>query len=110
MRTFSLTAGIDAFGVSTLSEALDLAARLNPEIAVLDIGLPEMDGFDLSRALRAMPGGASRRLIALTGYGREQDRAEARAAGFDVFFVKPVEVDALIAAMEQPAAAAEQTH
>jgi CheY-like chemotaxis protein len=73
-------------------------------VAILDIGLPDMDEFDLARALRTLQrGGAPLRLIALTGYGREQDRMAARAAGFDAFFVKPVELPALISALEQPA-------
>lgn len=71
-------------------------------MAVLDIGLPEMDGFDLARALRAMPDGAPLRLIALTGYGRPQDFEAARAAGFDAFFLKPVEISALLQAVTEP--------
>jgi signal transduction histidine kinase len=93
--------GLDAFGASTSQEALDLAGRLRPQIAVLDIGLPDMDGFQLARALRLRNGGAALRLIALTGYGRDQDRAAARAAGFDAFFAKPVEIEALIGALQQ---------
>ena len=95
-------AGIEAFGASTPHEALDLAAELAPQVAVLDIGLPQMDGFELARALRSRGGGAPLRLVALTGYGREQDMAAARAAGFDAFFAKPVEIDVLIAALELP--------
>jgi signal transduction histidine kinase/CheY-like chemotaxis protein len=92
--------GIDAFGASTPQEALDLASELDPQVAVLDIGLPHMDGFELARALRSRAGGEALRLIALTGYGREQDMAAARAAGFDAFFAKPVEVEVLIGALQ----------
>jgi CheY-like chemotaxis protein len=67
---------------------------------VLDIGLPDMDGFELAHALRSRAGGRALRLIALTGYGREQDMAAARAAGFDAFFAKPVEVEVLIGALQ----------
>jgi len=95
-------AGHEVFGASTSGEALDLAARLRPRIAVLDLGLPEVDGFDLARALRTQSDGGPLRLIALTGYGQEQDMAAARKAGFDVFFVKPVEIPALLAAVNQP--------
>jgi CheY-like chemotaxis protein len=70
-------------------------------VAVLDISLPDINGFDLARSLRALPGGAWIRLIAVTGYGREQDKAAARAAGFDVFFAKPVDMPALLGAMER---------
>jgi signal transduction histidine kinase/CheY-like chemotaxis protein len=93
--------GLSAFGASTSAEALDLASRLHPAVAVLDIGLPGMDGFGLARALRSVSNGVPLRLIALTGYGREQDMAAARAAGFDAFLVKPVEMAALLAALNQ---------
>jgi signal transduction histidine kinase/ActR/RegA family two-component response regulator len=94
-------AGLEVFGASTSREALALAARVCPEIAVLDIGLPDMDGFELARALRALTSGAPRHLIALTGYGREQDAATARSVGFDAFFVKPVEIPTLLEALSQ---------
>src|SRR5206468_4496440 len=97
--------GIDAFGASTSSEALDLAIRIQPQIAVLDLGLPEMDGFDLARALRSLTSGASLGLVALTGYGRQQDMATARAAGLDVFFAKPVEIATLLEALNRLAPA-----
>jgi signal transduction histidine kinase/CheY-like chemotaxis protein len=92
-------AGLSAFGAATASQALDLAARLHPAAAVLDIGLPGMDGFELARVLRLRANGRALRLIALTGYGREQDMAAAEAAGFDAFFVKPAEISALVGAL-----------
>jgi CheY-like chemotaxis protein len=74
-----------------------VAAGLAPDLALLDIGLPGMNGYELAGALRArLPGVA---LIAITGYGREPDRARALAAAFDEHFVKPVRLDALVAAM-----------
>ncbi len=88
--------GLEAFGASTSTEALDLAGQLHPEVAVLDLGLPEMDGFDLARALRSRSNAPPLRLIALSGYGREQDMAAAREAGFDAFFAKPVELPTLL--------------
>jgi CheY-like chemotaxis protein len=86
--------------------ALELARAFHPEVAFLDIGLPVMDGYELAVRLRAMLG-ESTRLIALTGYGQQQDRARARAAGFERHLVKPVELDELLAsvsasAQEQP--------
>jgi CheY-like chemotaxis protein len=93
------TAGVDAFGASTPSEALARAAASRPDAAVLDLGLPEMNGFDLARALRAQTGGAQLRLVALTGYGQAQDMAAARSAGFDAFLVKPVDVQVLLTAL-----------
>jgi len=94
-------ADVEAVGAGTAKEAMDLATAIQPDVAVLDIGLPDINGFDLARALRALPGGAWIRLIALTGYGREQDKAAARAAGFDAFFAKPVDVSTLLDAMER---------
>jgi CheY-like chemotaxis protein len=65
---------------------------------VLDIGLPVMDGFELGRRLRAVPG-LDVRLVALTGYGRAVDRERSSDAGFQAHLVKPVELDALAAAL-----------
>jgi signal transduction histidine kinase/CheY-like chemotaxis protein len=97
-------AGLDVIGASTAREALDLAERVRPAVAVLDIGLPDMDGYELARALRSLDHGRPLHLIALTGYGREQDIAAARAAGFDAFFAKPVEIEALLESLDQPRA------
>ncbi len=97
-------AGHDVIGASTAREALDLAVRLRPAVGVLDIGLPDMDGYELARALRSLDQDRPLHLIALTGYGREQDMAAARAAGFDAFFAKPVEIEALLESLDQPRA------
>jgi signal transduction histidine kinase/CheY-like chemotaxis protein len=97
--------GIEAFGAASAREALDLALQIHPDIAVLDIGLPDMNGFELARALRSLPGGALLRLVALTGYGREQDKGAARAAGFDAFFAKPADIPALLDALHRLSAA-----
>jgi signal transduction histidine kinase/CheY-like chemotaxis protein len=76
--------------------ALDVASSFRPDIALLDIGLPVMDGYELARKLRERPGGAALRLIAVTGYGQDGDRARAREAGFDHHLIKPIELDVLI--------------
>ena len=65
-------AGVDVCGAAGSAEALALVARVHPDVAVLDIGLPEMDGFQLARALRLSSDGHGLRLIALTGYGRNR--------------------------------------
>ena len=72
-----------------------------PDAALLDIGLPGMDGYALARQLRADGRFRGLRLVALTGYGREHDRSAALAAGFDEHLVKPVHPDALIAVIER---------
>jgi two-component system CheB/CheR fusion protein len=76
--------------------ALQLAGSFKPEVAVLDIGLPVMDGYELARRLREQLGRDKLRLIAVTGYGQDSDRARAREAGFDHHLVKPIALDALM--------------
>ena len=71
--------------------ALENAARMLPQVCLLDIGLPEMDGNQLARHLRARPENAATVLIAISGYGQEQDRINTMQAGFDHHFVKPVD-------------------
>ncbi len=78
--------------------ALAIAERFDPEIAVLDIGLPVMDGYELAARLRERRPGLG--LIAVTGYGQDEEQRKTRAAGFAHHFVKPVEVEKLRAALE----------
>jgi PAS domain S-box-containing protein len=75
--------------------ALRAAALFNPDIAVLDIGLPVMDGYELGARLREVPGLETLRLVALTGYGQESDRARTHSAGFQHHLVKPVNLDTI---------------
>jgi len=77
--------------------ALERAWRECPQVALLDIGLPEMDGNELARRLRADPRTRAMLLVAVTGYGQEQDRRDALEAGFDHHMVKPVDLDKLAA-------------
>lgn len=76
------------------AEALKRAASLNPEVILLDIGLPGMDGYEVARRLRS--GGSTARLVALTGYGQPEDVRRAQAAGFDAHLVKPVDLQHLL--------------
>jgi PAS domain S-box-containing protein len=87
--------GHEVEAVYTSKAALERAQASNPEIMLLDIGLPEMDGYEVARRLRSLPVLKDTRLIALTGYGQAGDRARTLAAGFDDHLVKPVEVQAL---------------
>jgi two-component system CheB/CheR fusion protein len=75
--------------------ALKLAARFLPQVIVLDIGLPGVDGYELAAQLRRQPELGQPLLIALTGYGQEDDRQRAHAAGFDHHLTKPADLDAL---------------
>jgi CheY-like chemotaxis protein len=86
--------------------ALELARRERPDVLLLDIGLPDMDGYELARRLRAQPETAQSTLVALTGYGQQQDRNEAREAGFNHYLVKPADLNAVNDVLAQAAARA----
>jgi CheY-like chemotaxis protein/two-component sensor histidine kinase len=73
--------------------ALERIRREPHEVLLLDIGLPDMDGYELARRLRSQPESAGATLVALTGYGQSQDRKEAEQAGFDHYLVKPADMD-----------------
>ncbi|MGE3510185.1 MAG: response regulator, partial [Vicinamibacterales bacterium] len=75
--------------------ALKAAAALRPDVALLDIGLPVMDGYELARRLAHEPGMAGLRLVAVTGYGQRQDRETSAQAGFHAHFVKPIDATQL---------------
>ena len=77
------------------AQALALAPDFAPDVCLLDIGLPGMDGYELARRLRALPATRTAMLVAVSGYGQEQDRADSAAAGFDHHLVKPVDMAAL---------------
>ena len=75
--------------------ALEVADRIAPDVVLLDIGLPILNGFEVARRLKANPRTADAMLVALTGYGQEADRARAREAGFSHHLVKPVSAEML---------------
>ena len=83
--------------------ALEAARGHRPEFVLLDIGLPGLDGYEVARRLRAEDCGKDAVIIAVTGYGQEQDRQRSRDAGFDHHLVKPVDFDALVSLIAQPA-------
>jgi CheY-like chemotaxis protein len=75
--------------------ALTLAQTFRPDTALLDIGMPQLNGYEVAQALRQEPWGVSITLIALTGWGQESDRQRAIDAGFDRHLTKPIDPDAL---------------
>jgi CheY-like chemotaxis protein len=85
--------------------ALERARRERPDVLLLDIGLPDMDGYELARCLRAQCESAHATLVALTGYGQSQDRKEAEEAGFDHYLVKPADMDQVNAVLAEAARA-----
>ncbi|MDP3605957.1 MAG: response regulator, partial [Polaromonas sp.] len=75
--------------------AVELARECLPRLVVLDIGMPDMDGYEVLAALRALPGGGSVTAAALTGFGTEEDKGRALGAGFDIHLTKPLDFAAL---------------
>jgi CheY-like chemotaxis protein len=76
-------------------EALEVAEQFRPEVVLLDIGMPGLNGYDTARRLREQPWGRDIVLVALTGWGQNEDRQRSQAAGFDDHVVKPIEPAAL---------------
>jgi CheY-like chemotaxis protein len=87
--------------VANGSQALRAVPDLQPEFALLDIGMPDIDGYEVARRLRQIPLPSKLTLIAITGWGRDGDKARASAAGFDHHFTKPIEPDELCALLRQ---------
>jgi PAS domain S-box-containing protein len=83
--------------------ALGLAQTFRPDVVLLDIGLPGMSGYEVAERLRERPETGEARLIALTGWGQEDDRRRSRSAGIDVHLVKPVDLDAILSLLAGPA-------
>jgi PAS domain S-box-containing protein len=83
-------------------EAVELAVKHRPEVILLDIGLPVMDGYEVARRCRENEGTDGLTLVAMTGYGQESDRLRSQEAGFDAHLVKPVKLDDLRRLLKQP--------
>ena len=92
--------GYETHSVHSARAALEVASSISPDVVLLDIGLPEMDGYEVARRLRSLPQGAPSMIVALTGYGQPADRERATLAGFDEFLVKPVETAVLSGLLE----------
>jgi len=86
-------------GLTAVSEA----ERFRPEVVLLDIGLPRLNGYDACRVIREQPWGANMILVAVTGWGQEEDRRRSREAGFDGHLVKPVDLDELMKLLDDVA-------
>ena len=83
-------------------QALIALESFDADVAVLDVGLPVMDGYELAGHIRGAVRRHRPRLVALTGYGRPDDVKRSREAGFDEHLIKPVDIDALLEALECP--------
>jgi signal transduction histidine kinase len=103
-ETLALALQLEGCDVETAhggQEALELAERFLPEMVLLDIGMPGMDGYEVARSIRAQPWGADMLLVAQTGWGQEEDRRRTREAGFDAHMTKPLDHSRLMSLMAQ---------
>jgi signal transduction histidine kinase len=87
--------GHEVFSASNGALALESAERHLPDVALLDIGMPKLDGYEVARRIRAQPWGRQITLVALTGWGQDSDRQRSGEAGFDSHLVKPLDLDKL---------------
>jgi two-component system, chemotaxis family, CheB/CheR fusion protein len=101
--------GHDVMMVHDGPAALQVASAFSPEVVLLDLGLPGMDGYEIARGLRQIPALASTALVAVTGYGRDEDRQRSRKAGFDHHLVKPVDMDTLRRVLQRIVPPSEQS-
>ncbi|MDQ6639349.1 MAG: response regulator, partial [Pseudomonadota bacterium] len=106
----SMAAMLDLLGYRTTvvydgDEALQVAAELHPRTAILDLGMPRLSGEDVARRLRREAWARDMVLIALSGWGRDDDRRRTAEAGFDHHLVKPLDLNALSALLAAPGAA-----
>jgi CheY-like chemotaxis protein len=85
--------------------AIQIALTERPDVALIDLGLPGLDGFEVARRIRAVLGRDEIHLVALTGYGEAEDRMRTGEAGFDAHFVKPVDTAVLAKLLSDVAAA-----
>lgn len=93
-------AGFDTLVVKGGQEALKEAALRKPDVGIIDIGMPDLNGHDVARQIRENEWGKRMVLIAATGWGQESDERDALAAGFDTHMTKPVDVRRLSAAVD----------
>jgi CheY-like chemotaxis protein len=88
--------GFDVHAVYDGASAIRLAAELAPDMVVMDLGMPGMDGYETARAIRQRPGAERILMVALTGWGQNDARRRTGEAGFDYHLVKPVELEQLV--------------
>jgi signal transduction histidine kinase/ActR/RegA family two-component response regulator len=101
LQQFLTAAGHEVTVAFRASDGLELALATSPQVCLLDIGLPDYDGNELARRLRAHPETEGAVLVAVSGYGRREDRDNAVLAGFDHYFVKPLETAKLMALLAE---------
>jgi signal transduction histidine kinase len=95
LATLLQLSGHEVYTAANGAVALESAEQHRPEVALLDIGMPKLDGYEVARRIRAQPWGAHITLVALTGWGQDSDRRRSQEAGFDSHLVKPLDLDKL---------------
>ncbi len=95
LATLLQLSGHEVYTAANGAVALESAEQHRPEVALLDIGMPKLDGYEVARRIRAQPWGAGITLVALTGWGQDSDRRRSQEAGFDSHLVKPLDLDKL---------------
>ncbi|MFD1139881.1 PAS domain S-box protein [Larkinella insperata] len=93
--------GYEVYTQHSGREGIQAAEELRPRVILCDIGMPELDGYETCRLIREQPWGQAVRMIAITGYGQEEDKRRAKEAGFDDHLIKPVDMSALIHLLEK---------
>jgi CheY-like chemotaxis protein len=102
LRALLVSHGHRVIAAGNGSDGVALALRHGPEVVLIDLGLPALDGYELARALRASPRGQTTVLIAVTDYGEDEDRRRSKDAGFDAHLVKPVSQGLLASLVSTP--------
>jgi signal transduction histidine kinase len=100
LATLLQLSGHEVYTAANGAVALESAEQHRPEVALLDIGMPKLDGYEVARRIRAQPWGARITLVALTGWGQDSDRRRSQEAGFDSHLVKPLDLDKLTDLLE----------
>ena len=95
LATLLQLSGHEVYTAANGAVALESAEQNRPEVALLDIGMPKLDGYEVARRIRAQPWGQRITLVALTGWGQDSDRRRSQEAGFDSHLVKPLDLDKL---------------
>ena len=102
LRMYLAQLGHQVYEAADGPSAVEAALRVLPDVALIDIGLPGVDGYEVARRIRATPDGRHLYLVAVTGYGQPKDRDQALAAGFDDYLVKPFDRDRLATLLVAP--------
>jgi len=96
LATFLELLGLEVVAVQDGAQAVEAARRRLPEFAILDLGMPLLDGWAACRAIRELPGGDAITIVAFSGWGSAEHRQRSQAAGFDAHWTKPMDAESLL--------------